>query len=192
MTFNTGDDCIAIKAGRDADGRRVGVPSQNVVVQHCDFADGHGGITIGSEMTGGVRNVYARDLAMNSANLQSGHRLKTNMLRGGYIENTHVYRVRAGTVGGPLLKIEGDYDNQAGNFPPEVTGINLSGWTVDDCKGIWSIMGTSAGDPVGTVTLDDIAVTSSTAANSAQYVRDLVVTDVTVAGTPVTASSPAA
>ena len=45
------------------------MPCQNVVVQNCNFANGHGGITIGSEMTGGVRNVYARDLAMNSPNL---------------------------------------------------------------------------------------------------------------------------
>jgi len=182
VTFDTGDDCIAVKAGRDADGRRVNVPSQNVVVQNCDFANGHGGITIGSEMTGGVRNVYGRDLTMNSPNLQSGHRLKTNSLRGGYIENTHVYRVHAGTIGGPMLKIEGDYSGQVGDFPPKVTGINLAGWTVDDCKGVWSIMGTSASDPVGTVTLTGITVTTSTAANSAEYISNLVVKDVTAGG----------
>ncbi|MBV9382303.1 MAG: glycoside hydrolase family 28 protein, partial [Streptosporangiaceae bacterium] len=85
VTYDTGDDCMAIKAGRDADGRRVNVPCQNVVIQNCDFADGHGGITIGSEMSGGVRNVYARDLTMNSANLQAGHRIKSNTLRGGYV-----------------------------------------------------------------------------------------------------------
>jgi polygalacturonase len=94
VTYDTGDDCMAIKAGRDTDGRRVNVPCQNVVIQNCDFADGHGGITIGSEMTGGVKNVYARDLTMNSANLQAGHRIKTNTLRGGYVLNTHVYRSR--------------------------------------------------------------------------------------------------
>jgi hypothetical protein len=60
VTFNTGDDCIAIKSGRDADGRRVNVPSQDLVIQNCTFANGHGGITIGSEMTGGVRNVRDR------------------------------------------------------------------------------------------------------------------------------------
>jgi polygalacturonase len=70
VTYDTGDDCMAIKSGRDADGRRVNVPCQNVVIQNCNFANGHGGITIGSEMTGGVKNVYARDLTMNSANLQ--------------------------------------------------------------------------------------------------------------------------
>jgi polygalacturonase len=187
VTYDTGDDCMAIKSGRDADGRRVNVPCQNVVVQHCDFANGHGGITIGSEMTGGVKNVYARDLTMNSANLQAGHRIKTNTLRGGYVLNTNVYRVTAGTIGGPLLLITGNYSAQTGDFPPDVTDITLNDWTVDSCEGLWSIVGASASDPVGTATLENIAVTTSTAANSAQYITDLVVKNVTVGGTPVTA-----
>jgi len=186
VTFNTGDDCIAIKSGRDADGRRVNVPSQNLVIQNCNFANGHGGITIGSEMTGGVKNVYARDLTMNSANLQAGHRIKTNTLRGGYALNSNVYRVTAGTVGGPLLLIQGNYDAQTGDFPPDITGITLAAWTVDTCEGIWSLIGASAADPVGTVTLDDLTITTSTVANSAQYVSNLVVEDVTVGGVPVT------
>ena len=187
VTFNCGDDCIAIKSGRDSDGRRVNVPSQNVVVEHCDFASGHGGITIGSEMTGGIKNVYARDLTINSPILQSGHRLKTNSLRGGFIENSNVYRVTAATIGGPVLKIEGQYNGQTGAFNPTVTDITLREWTVDSCAGVWNIQGTSATDPVGTVMLEDIAVTTSTAANSAQFISNLVVKDVTVGGTPVTA-----
>ena len=186
VTFDTGDDCIAIKSGRDADGRRVGVPSQNLVIQNCTFANGHGGITIGSEMTGGVKNVYARDLTMNSANLQAGHRIKTNTLRGGYAVNSNVYRITAGTVGGPLLLIQGNYSGQTGDFPPDITGITLADWTVGSCAGIWSLIGASAADPAGTVTLDDLTITTSTAANSAQYVSSLVVEDVTVGGTPVT------
>jgi polygalacturonase len=128
VTFNTGDDCIAIKAGRDADGRRVGVPCQNVVIQNCDFANGHGGITVGSEMTGGVRNVYARDLTMNSANLQAGHRIKTNTLRGGFVENTNVYRIDAAAIGGPLLLIQGNYNGQTGAFPPDASPWLTGRW----------------------------------------------------------------
>jgi polygalacturonase len=178
---------MAIKAGRDSDGRRVNVPCQNVVVQNCNFANGHGGITIGSEMTGGVRNVYARDLAMNSPNLQAGHRIKTNTLRGGFVLNTNVYRVTAATVGGPLLLIQGNYNGQTGDFPPDVTDITLADWTVDSCKGLWSIVGASATDPVGTATLENITVGTSTAANSAQFISNLVVDNVTVGGVPVTA-----
>jgi polygalacturonase len=189
VTYDTGDDCMAIKSGRDTDGRRVNVPCQNVVIENCDFADGHGGITIGSEMSGGVKNVYARDLTMNSANLQAGHRIKSNTLRGGYVENTNVYRVTAGTIGGPLLLIQGNYSGQTGDFPPDLTGITLDDWTVDTCKGLWSIVGASASDPVGTATLENITVTTSTAANSAQDISNLVVENVTVGGAPVTASS---
>jgi polygalacturonase len=185
VTFDTGDDCIAIKSGRNTDGRRVNVPSQNIVIQNCDFANGHGGITIGSEMSGGVKNVYARDLTMNSANLQSGHRLKTSPLRGGYIENTNVYRVTAPTIGGPLLWIQGQYDATTGDFPSTVTGITLRDWTVGACKGVWNILGTSAADPVGTVTLEDLTITTSSVANSAQYISNLVVEGVTVGGVEV-------
>jgi polygalacturonase len=185
VTYDTGDDCMAIKSGRDADGRRVNVPCQNIVVENCNFANGHGGITIGSEMTGGVQNVYARDLTMNSANLQSGHRIKTNTLRGGFVLNTNVYRVTAGTVGGPLLLIQGTYNGQTGDFPPDVNDITLNDWTVDTSGAIWSIIGASATDPIGTATLENIAITTSTAANSAQDISDLVVEDVTVGGVPV-------
>ncbi len=90
------------------------------------------------------------------------------------------------TVGGPLLKIEGQYNGQTGAFAPDVSGITLADWTVGTCKGIWSIVGASASDPVGTATLDHITVTTSTAANSAVNITNLVVEDVTVGGSPVT------
>jgi hypothetical protein len=138
-------------------------------------------------MTGGVKNVYARDLTMNSANLQAGHRIKTNTLRGGYVLNTNVYRVKASTVGGPLLLIQGTYNNQTGAFPPDVSGITLADWTVGTCQGIWSITGPSASDPIGTATLDHLTIAASTAASSAVNITNLVVKDVTVGGAPVTA-----
>ena len=100
--------------------------------------------------------------------------------------NTNVYRVTAATVGGPLLLIQGTYNGQTGDFPPDVSGISLDNWTVDSCAGIWSIIGASATDPIGTATLENIAITTSTAANSAQNVSNLVVEDVTVGGVPVT------
>ena len=75
---------------------------------------------------------------------------------------------QAGTVGGPLLLIQGNYDAQTGDFPPDITGITLADWTVDTCAGICSLTGVSAADPVGTVTLDALTITASTAANSAR------------------------
>ena len=73
-TFDTGDDCIAIKSGRNSDGRRVNVPCENIVIQNCQMKDGHGGVTIGSEISGSVRNVFAENCNMDSPNLDRARR----------------------------------------------------------------------------------------------------------------------
>ncbi|MBS2963490.1 glycoside hydrolase family 28 protein [Actinocrinis puniceicyclus] len=186
VTFDVGDDCIAIKAGRNTDGRRVGVPSRNIVIQNCSFAAGHGGVTIGSEMTGGVKNVYARDLTMNSPILQSGHRLKTNSVRGGYIENSNVYRVTAGQIGGPALLIDYNYgEGNTGTYPPTVTGITLKHWSVNTAKAGWTVAG-YATDHIGSLLLDDITIATMTGASSSQYVDDFALVDVTINGQQVT------
>ena len=59
--FDTGDDCIAIKSGRNRDGRRLNAPCENLVIENCTMKDGHGGVSIGSEASGGVRNVFVRN-----------------------------------------------------------------------------------------------------------------------------------
>ncbi len=184
-SFNTGDDCIAIKSGRNADGRRVDVPCQHVVIQNSTFANGHGGVTIGSEMTGGVYHVHARDLTMNSPSLQSGHRIKTNSVRGGTVRDIHVRRVRAGTIGGPVLLIDYNYgEGDTGTFPPTVTDIELAGWTVGSCASAWRATG-YPNDPIGTVTLADVTIAAMTGTDVAQYVSDLVLRDVTINGQPI-------
>jgi len=92
-TFDTGDDCIAIKAGKDLD-TQFG-PSQNIVIQNCIMHSGHGGVTLGSEMAGGIQNVFAQKLVFENANwktnpLNTAIRMKTNMNRGGYLRNFYV------------------------------------------------------------------------------------------------------
>ncbi|WP_194910871.1 glycoside hydrolase family 28 protein [Catenulispora rubra] len=185
MSFDVGDDCVAIKSGRDADGRRVDVPCQHVVIQNSTFAAGHGGITIGSEMTGGVREVYARDLAMTSTSLQAGHRLKTNSVRGGFIEASHVWRVDVSAIGGPLLLIDYNYgEGNTGSYPPVVTDINLSHWTVAGAMQGWDIKG-YPNDPIGTVRLRDVTIAGAlTTPNVAANVSDLLLTDVVIDGVP--------
>jgi polygalacturonase len=96
VTFNTGDDCIAIKSGKDLD-TQYG-PAQNHVIQNCTMNSGHGGITLGSEMGGGVQNIYARNLQMLNQNwatnpLNIAIRIKTNMNRGGFVKNFFVDKV---------------------------------------------------------------------------------------------------
>lgn len=87
--FDVGDDCIAIKSGRNGDGLRVKRPCFNVVIDSNKFIDGHGGVTIGSEITNGVKNIFSCNNMMNSCNLQSAYRFKTNYIRGGNIENIY-------------------------------------------------------------------------------------------------------
>jgi len=96
--FDTGDDCIAVKAGRDHDGRRVNIPCQNVVIQNCTFKDGHGGITLGSETAGGLRNVFAENCEFDSPNLDQAMRFKTNPARGGFIEDIYIRHCRVKTA----------------------------------------------------------------------------------------------
>ena len=91
--FHTGDDCIAIKSGRNADGRRANAPSQNIIVRRCVMEDGHGGVVLGSEISAGVRNVFAEDCKMDSPNLDRVLRIKTNTCRGGVTENVYMRNI---------------------------------------------------------------------------------------------------
>ena len=68
--FNTGDDCIAIKSGRNRDGRERNMPSQNIIIRNCEMKNGHGGVVIGSEISGGAKNIYAHDCVMDSPELE--------------------------------------------------------------------------------------------------------------------------
>jgi polygalacturonase len=93
VTFNSGDDCIAIKSGKNRD---VGYgPAANHVIRYCVMNSGHGGVTLGSEGAAGIRGIFVHDLVMRNENWQTNPlniaiRIKTNMNRGGVIENVHV------------------------------------------------------------------------------------------------------
>ncbi|MBQ9666517.1 MAG: glycoside hydrolase family 28 protein [Bacteroidaceae bacterium] len=126
--FRTGDDCIAIKSGRNADGRRWGVPCRNVVVRNCRMEDGHGGIVVGSEISGGFRNLFVEDCQMDSPNLDRVVRIKTNTCRGGVVENIYVRNVEVGECREAVLKINLNYEprEQAQRgFIPTVRNVQL-------------------------------------------------------------------
>jgi len=124
--FDTGDDCIAIKSGKTADGRRVNTPSENIVIRGCTMKDGHGGVVLGSETGGGVRNVFAEDCVMDSPNLDRALRLKTNAERGGPIENIFFRNVKVGRVAHSVLTIDLVYGRvDGGPFPPTVRNIEM-------------------------------------------------------------------
>jgi len=126
--FNTGDDCIAIKSGRNGDGRRRAMPSQNIIVRDCKMANGHGGVVIGSEVSGGARNIFVENCEMDSPNLDRVIRLKTNTCRGGVSENIYVRNIKVGQCKEAVLKINLVYEpnEQAQRgFYPTVRNVRL-------------------------------------------------------------------
>ena len=111
--FDTGDDCIAIKSGRNNDGRRIGVPTENIIVQGCMMKDGHGGITVGSEISGGVRNLFAENCKLDSPNLDHALRVKNNAQRGGLLENFYFRNITVGQVAHAVITIDFNYEEGA-------------------------------------------------------------------------------
>jgi len=108
--FDTGDDCIAIKSGRNNDGRRIGVPAENIIVRNSTMKDGHGGVVMGSEISGGVRNVFVENCKMDSPNLDRALRFKSNALRGGVVENIFMRNVEIGRVAEAILTVDFLYE----------------------------------------------------------------------------------
>ncbi|TDD24047.1 glycoside hydrolase family 28 protein [Nonomuraea diastatica] len=183
-TFDTGDDCIAIKSGRNADGRRVNVPSEHIVVENCTFRDGHGGMTIGSEMSGGVREVFIRDCAMSSPNLDIALRFKTNSVRGGFIEGFHARDLEIGQVGGSVIDVNFFYEEGPGHgFNPEVGGIDVRDVTVRTANRALNLRG-YADAPIRGVTLADVDFGTTATPIVVEHVEDLVLKNVTANGEP--------
>lgn len=122
--FDTGDDCIAIKSGRNNDGRRVNVPTENVIVRNCTMKDGHGGVVLGSECSGHIRNVWVENCRMDSPNLDRALRFKNNAERGGILENVFMRDVQIGQVAEAVLTIDLLYEEGAvGDYQPVVRNV---------------------------------------------------------------------
>ena len=140
--FDTGDDCIAIKSGRNADGRRVGVPSVNLIIRGCTMRDGHGGVTIGSEISGSCSNVFAENCEMSSPNLTCALRLKSNAVRGGVLQNIFMRNVNVGQVSDSVLQIDFLYEEGAtGNFKPVARRVVMENITVAHTPRVLNVRG---------------------------------------------------
>ncbi|RXK56172.1 glycoside hydrolase family 28 protein [Oleiharenicola lentus] len=118
---DTGDDGLCLKSGKDGVGRRIGVPTEDVLIEDCTVYEGHGGFTIGSEMSGGVRNVLVRNCTFIGTAL--GLRFKTARGRGGVVENIHVQGIRMTGIEGSAIDFNFFYfsEGQAGAPVPPVT-----------------------------------------------------------------------
>ena len=183
--FNTGDDCIAIKAGRNEDGRRVAIKSQRIVVKDCEMIDGHGGVVIGSEISAGVSDVFVENCRMNSPNLDRAIRIKTNSKRGGLIENVHVRNLEVGQVKEAVLKVNmfyATYSEQTGSFIPQVRNISLQNVTVKN-GGYYGILAKGYPEsPIENITFQNVKIEKVDEAFSLENVRGLRLIDTYING----------
>ncbi len=140
--FDTGDDCISIKSGRNNDGRRVGVPSVNLIIRNCTMRDGHAGVAIGSEISGSCSNVFVENCQMSSPNLVCALRLKSNAVRGGTIQNIFMRDVNVGVVKDSVLQIDFLYEEGAnGGFKPIAQNVAMENVTVARTPRVLNVRG---------------------------------------------------
>ena len=163
--FNTGDDCIAIKSARNNDGREggqgrfAGRPSKNIIIRGCKMQNGHGGVVIGSEISGGCQNVYAENCEMDSPSLDRVLRIKTNSCRGGIIENINMRNITVGQCGEAVLKVNTDYEPRevcCRGFYPIVRNVTMENVTCQKSK--YGVMIVGYDDPKLDYTVSDITV----------------------------------
>lgn len=134
--FDQGDDGIALKSGRDAEGRRIGIPTENVVVRNCWFGHCHGMLAIGSELSGGIRNVtFTGCQVMNCGAMV---RIKTTPTRGGFVEDVLVRDCR-GVKMHRVFDIMADYacnpgDPSQGVFHTPIRNVVIDGIDAQECE----------------------------------------------------------
>ena len=172
MTFNTGDDCIAIKSAKNLD--TFYGTANNHVIQNCIMNTGHGGITMGSEMGAGVEKIYARNLQMLNLNwatspLNIAIRIKTNMNRGGSVKDIYIDNVSLPNG----VNLVGKFDNKSVLPSPINNTVTLG------------VAGAAAGQPTqsqgGVITFDcDYSPSSDAVRTRPPVVNNIQISNVTV------------
>lgn len=125
-TFDVGDDGICLKSGKDAAGRRIGVPTEDVYIEGCTVYHAHGGFTIGSEMSGGIRNIRVENCTFIGTDV--GLRFKSTRGRGGVVEKIYISNIRMTGLPGDAINfdlyyggkpaLEATSTNAETNMPP--------------------------------------------------------------------------
>jgi len=170
--FDQGDDAIAIKAGTDRDGRRLNTPTENVVIRNCTMLRGHQLVAIGSELSGGIRNVYVHDCKFVNAPADKPQNIlfiKTNRRRGGFVENIFVENITARSTQFGVMGIDTDVLYQWRGLVPtyeekltDIHGIHVKNVTVEETGATpFKIMG-DARLPIKDVSLDNITIQKAT------------------------------
>lgn len=187
--FDTNDDCIPVKSGRNWDGRRVNRPSQNIVIERCKFSGRWGGVTCGSEASGGVRNVFASDCECNAASFPGRYPvkyalyIKTNSDRGGYIQNINLRNVTGHNLEREALHISQLYNGGGGGaFPATISDITVDGMVIDGADFVVRAEGQS-GNRITNVQIMNSTFTGITGSDVITQ-ADVVYTNCMVNGVP--------
>jgi polygalacturonase len=182
-TLKAGDDNIAIKSGRDTDGRRINVPTQNVVIWNNKFEGPWGAITLGSELTGGIRNVYAYSNSTVGTGTRFVHYVKSNTLRGGFVRNINIDTFNGSSLSHEVVFITMTYNSQTGNFPPDFSGpFNLNNVVVNTASRVLNLGGLS-NDKIGNFNLSNSTFTNiANATNITSNVTKVTYTKVKING----------
>jgi len=183
--FDTGDDCIAIKSGRNNDGRKWKTPSENIIVRNCRMKNGHGGVVIGSEISGGFKNLFVENCTMDSPNLDRVIRIKTNTCRGGLIENIYVRNIQVGQCREAVLKINLLYENDEDcqrDFPPTVRNVYMEKVTCEKSRYGVLITGLNGRENVYDIHVTDCAFNGVERGNSIIGAKDVIFNHLTING----------
>ncbi len=156
--ISVGDDCITIKSGRDADGRKWARPCENITITNCTMLNGHGGVVIGSEMSGGVRKVTISNCVFDGTD--RGIRLKSSRGRGGVVEGVRVSNIVMNNIKSEAFVFNLFYDKNQPEEPvsertPVFRNIHISNVTGMNVKQVCNIIGI-AEMPVSNLTFSDI------------------------------------
>jgi len=155
--FNTGDDGIAIKAGRDQDGWRIGQPTENIIVRNCEFTSKANGLCIGSEMSAGVRNVFMYDVLIHHC--LSAIYFKSNLDRGGFIENIHVHNVQCDTAKSAFIRFENNYHgSRGGHYPCKFNNFHIDNVTCNQSGEVGIYAVGVDGNPLKNIALSGVTI----------------------------------
>jgi polygalacturonase len=182
VTFDCGDDCIAIKSGGSGDGRRQGVPSRDIVIRDCTMVNGHAGICVGSEIAGGAFNIFGERCRMDGEDLWHALRFKNNAAKGGLLEKFHFRDIAVGRVSRSAIAGDFEYgEGAAGPHKPRLRDVFIERLAVQSAPRVAELKGLD-GAPI-----ERISISASRFAHVAQpsilrHVQGLRITDVTVNG----------
>ena len=177
--FDQGDDAIVIKSGRNQDAWRLATPSENIEVRNCTVVNGHVLLGVGSEMSGGVRNVYMHDCTLESEAFRLFY-VKVNERRGGFVENIRMENVKAKNVRWGVMAVDTDVLYQWKDFPTHevrvtpIRSLVMKNVSVDEAERLVDIRG-DARNPVDGVTLENVRLAKARKADRVENAKNVTV-----------------